>query len=169
MIFVYIIISFSIIFILLSIPIINFIFFYMDNQFSRVDKIVFIVIFIVGLFIIIVEKIYDYYTSVYSILFHYIVLYYVYIKIRYGFKNINLNEISLMIYMSAFLFFLCFIWILRLDDGSQFMSNYYFYTPFIVYYLLFSINIIIRARAFINKRRNKIKEENPHDEVKKPS
>ncbi|WP_219349872.1 hypothetical protein, partial [Helicobacter sp. 13S00482-2] len=70
--------------------------------------------------------------------------------------------------MGAFLFFLCFIWIPYLDDDFRDIPKYSFVIALIIYYLLFPINLIIRFRAFIKKRRNKIKEENPHDEPKNP-
>ncbi|WP_219349866.1 hypothetical protein, partial [Helicobacter sp. 13S00482-2] len=69
-------IDFGITLILLSIPIINFIFFYMHNQFSRVDKVIFIIIFIIGLFVAIAQTI-SYYIDGYSILFYGTLFYYI--------------------------------------------------------------------------------------------
>ncbi|PAF54027.1 hypothetical protein BKH42_03420 [Helicobacter sp. 13S00482-2] len=168
----------SLLLLLLLLPsVISLILFYMDNQFSKVDIFIFVFIFIfififcLSIFISDIIKHYYYYINIilfYVIIFHIVILYYIYLKIKYGFKNINLNEISLMIYMSAFLFFLCFIWIPDLDHDSRDIFKNCSGIALIIYYLLFPINLIIRARAFINKRRNKIKEENPHDEVKNP-
>ncbi|WP_180674036.1 hypothetical protein [Helicobacter sp. 13S00482-2] len=92
----------------------------------------------------------------------------------------NLNDINLIIYNSLFIPAL-FIMILLYEIASHFttfkqdtlsslitVTLIVFVAQISIYYLLFLINIIIRARSFIKKRRNKIKEENPHDEPKNP-
>ncbi|PAF52916.1 hypothetical protein BKH42_08775 [Helicobacter sp. 13S00482-2] len=172
----------SLLLLLLLLPsVISLILFYKDNEFSKVDIFIFVFIFIfififcLSIFISDIIKHYYYYNYYYIniilfyvIFFYIVILYYIYLKIKYRFKNINLNEISLIFYMSAFLFFLCFIWIPDLDHDSRDIFKNCSGIALIIYYLLFPINLIIRARAFINKRRNKIKEENPHDKPKNP-
>ncbi|PAF54028.1 hypothetical protein BKH42_03425 [Helicobacter sp. 13S00482-2] len=155
-------------------PIINLIFFCIDNKISRLDKIISIILIILFIIFGIYSLVYDYicFLFVFTLLSLFLLLF-IYIKIKNKFKNININEINMIIYFITPLPFL-------FDGvcGSYCMTLVHHFTIYIwviifsilmaLYALVFLINIIVRLVSFIKKRRNKIKEGNPHDEPKNP-
>ncbi|PAF54026.1 hypothetical protein BKH42_03415 [Helicobacter sp. 13S00482-2] len=153
---------------LLLFPMINLIMFYMDNQFSKVDKIVFIIIFIAHLFTFnfIIFILQDNYLILFIYLFIYMIIYllfFIHIKIKNN--KININDISLIIYISLFIPVLFAIVFYQIGSyfttfkdvdllGELLIAWFIFFILADLYILVFSINIIIRIRAFIKKRRN---------------